>query len=127
MAEETKSSNRVEIVKFPKLRPYAAKVGVLLPNGYEWQLDCPVSLLFSRDVVVELVPEPARNSNQQFQARVLGFPTATEAESMGLLLSLSFLWAAVSAKFALRLQYHTPIQCVVFDRTVGSGGFGQVT
>jgi len=39
-------------------------------------------------------------------------------------LSLAILWASVSIKWPLKLDYHTPHPCMVFDRTHRTGGFG---
>jgi hypothetical protein len=52
---------------------------------------------------------------------VEGFATAAEAEQKGLKLSLALLWEAVSRKHPLRLDYHTPRPCMVYDRTQESG------
>ncbi|MEG4239370.1 HEPN domain-containing protein [Microcoleus sp. Pol14C6] len=50
-----------------------------------------------------------------------GFATAAEAEQKGLKLSLALLWEAVSRKHPLRLDYHTPRPCMVYDRIQESG------
>lgn len=58
---------------------------------------------------------------QKLDVYVEGFATAGEAEQKGLKLSLALLWAAVSRKHPLRLDYHTPRPCMVYDRTQESG------
>jgi len=62
-----------------------------------------------------------RQQPQKLDVYVEGFATAGEAEQKGLKLSLALLWAAVSRKHPLRLDYHTPRPCMVYDRTKESG------
>ncbi|MEG4217326.1 hypothetical protein [Microcoleus sp. Pol14C4] len=62
-----------------------------------------------------------RQQPQKLDVYVEGFATAAEAEQKGLKLSLALLWEAVSRKHPLRLDYHTPRPCMVYDRIQESG------
>lgn len=57
-----------------------------------------------------------------YTANIEGFATAGEAEARGLKLSLALLWSAITRDFTMRLNYHTPLPCVVYDRTQSGGG-----
>ncbi|MCX5812773.1 MAG: HEPN domain-containing protein [Proteobacteria bacterium] len=53
-----------------------------------------------------------------------GFATAGEAEKKGLEIAFGILWGAISENYSVRLQYQTPLPCVVYDRSrQGSGAF----
>ncbi len=58
-----------------------------------------------------------------YRANIEGFATAGEAEAMGLKLSLALLWSAITKYFGIRLHYHSPLPCIVYDRTDSHGGF----
>lgn len=116
---DKKSSLEIHTIsKSPKRRPYAAKIAIALPEGLEYGFDGETSLLLERPYVVSIKP----NSSQNFIATVEGFPTAGEAERAGLRLSMALLWAAISRKWPLKLEYHTPQPCMVYDRTQNYGG-----
>lgn len=116
-------SKRHLIVERADRRPYGSKVGIILSNTYQFGFDGESCLLLSNDLIIRLIPQ---NNNkfevQKFIAVVEGFATATEAEQAGLRFAMSVLWAAVSLKFPLRLEYHTPLPCVVYDRVPRSEG-----
>lgn len=111
----------------PGRRPYAAKVGILLEEGIEYRFGGEACLLIDGDFIIRVRPEkesPREDGGrlQRLTAIVEGFATACEAERMGLKLSLALLWFAVSRKHHLKLEYHTPQPCVVFDRTQKRAG-----
>jgi hypothetical protein len=54
---------------------------------------------------------------KRVRARIEGFASAGEAEQQGLQLALALLWLAVSKGISMRLEYHTPLPSVVYDRT----------
>lgn len=99
-------------------RPYASKIAIVLPKGLEYGFDGETSLLLEEPYIVRIKP----NSPQNFIAFIEGFATAGEAEKMGLKLSLALLWSAISRKWPLKIDYHTPQPCMVFDRTQNQGG-----
>lgn len=110
----------------PHRRPYAAKVGILLQNGTEYPFEGEACLLIDGDFIIRIKPGEKgplwlSDGPQRLTVMVEGFATASEAERIGLKLSLAFLWSSVSLKHHLRLEYHTPQPCVVFDRTSQRG------
>jgi hypothetical protein len=110
----------------PKRRPYASKISIILPEGLEYRFDGETSLLLDVPYIVRIKPvnetEKGRK-NQKLTAIAEGFSTAGEAEQVGLRLSLAIMWSAVSRKWPLKLDYHTPQPCMIFDRTQ-TGGLG---
>ena len=124
MANEKKT-----ISENPNRRPYAAGVTLILQTGTEYGLDGEVCLLTEGDFIVRLKPEKKAKAQdgvrlRRITATIEGFGAACKAEEMGLRLSLALLWCAVSTKHHLKLDYHTPQPCVVFDRTHGSSRVG---
>lgn len=69
--------------------------------------------------------EPGRSlsweSGKYYNIEIVGFPTATDAESAGMCMAQSLLLAAVSLNFGLRLTYHSHEPPTIFDRTVSPG------
>jgi len=113
-------SERKKIYKEPQLRPYASRVGIILNDADEFRIGEGASLLLNEDHIITFLPYFNKIGNieaQQIRASVEGFSTAGEAESAGLKLSAAILWLAVSMNCPLRLDYHTPLPCVVYDRT----------
>ncbi|MBD2538175.1 HEPN domain-containing protein [Coleofasciculus sp. FACHB-SPT36] len=132
----SKPDPRKIISDSPNRRPYGAKVGIVLGETDESGFDGEASLLLNdKESIVRIVPLKEEKDESQFRGRrktakkldvyVEGFATAGEAEQKGLKLSLALLWAAISRKHPLLLDYHTPLPCMVFDRTQqGRGGSG---
>jgi hypothetical protein len=123
----SKVSVQAEIYEEPKRRPYAARVDFLLGDDVELKdFGHSVCLLSTNNIVIELQyteqPEGNLKHLKRYRAIIQGFATAGEAETNGLRLSMSLLWTAISRKFALRLDYHTPLPCVVYDRTAQNSG-----
>jgi hypothetical protein len=113
------------IVEKINRRPYGSKVDFLLSSRYRFGFDGETSLLINEGLIIRFKPqENKRNEGdlQRFSAFVEGFATAGEAEQAGLRFAMALLWTAVSLKFPLRLEYHTPLPCVVYDRTPKPGG-----
>lgn len=111
----------------PKRRPYASRIALILAEGLEYGFDGEACLLLDGDFLVRIKPEKEKikdngKSLQKLTAIIEGFATAGKAEEMGLKLSLALLWTAVSKKWHLKLDYHTPQPCMVFDRTQNEGG-----
>lgn len=119
--------HKIEIEKEPLRYPYAARVDFILGEDIELALDCPVSLLTSANynIQMQLSPDQPMGPLQhlkKFRILIEGYSTAGKAEAGGLQLSLALLWAAVSKRFTLRLDYHTPLPCIVYERTAPRGG-----
>ncbi|MEP6519682.1 hypothetical protein [Microcoleus vaginatus] len=121
-----KPEPRQIIDESPKRHPYGAKVGIILDVGDELGFNGEACLLVDDKSIVRISPlqdeSPlGRQQPQKLDVYVEGFATAAEAEQKGLKLSLALLWEAVSRKHPLRLDYHTPRPCMVYDRTQESG------
>lgn len=109
---------RYEIADKPKLRPYGSKVDIILGDTHQFGFDGESCLILGNDLIVRLIPyQNNKFEFQKFTAYLEGFATASEAEEAGLKFAMSVLWAAVSLRCPLRLEYHTPLPCVVYDRT----------
>lgn len=127
-----KSLIQYEIIDEPRRRPYAARVDFLLGKDIELPLDGLVCLLATNDATVELEISPSQPKGDLqhlkcYRATIQGFKTSHEAEINGLRLSMSLLWAAISRKFTLKLEYHALLPCVVYDRTIQNGGIGNLS
>lgn len=110
-------SKRHLIAEISDRRPYGSKVKIILSDAHHFGFDGESCLLLSNDLIIRLIPQKNNKFEvQNFTAIVEGFATATEAEQAGLRFAMSVLWAAVSLKCPLRLEYHTPLPCVVYDR-----------
>lgn len=115
------------ITNSPKRRPYASQITMVLEEGREYGFDGETCALFEGDFIVRIKPEKENSKNgskklQQITTFIEGFKTAKEAEEMGLRLTLALLWTAISRKRHLKLKYHTPLPCIVFDRTQNKDG-----
>lgn len=120
------------ITNSPKRRPYASKITMVLEEGREYGFDGETCALFEGDFIVRIKPEKENPKNdskklQQITTFIEGFKTAKEAEEMGLRLTLALLWTAISRKCHLKLKYHTPFPCIVFDRTQNKDGIRMST
>jgi len=113
-------TNRQSISAHPDRRPYGSRVGIILGEGDAFGFEGDSSLLVSRDIIVTLRPQKQLYGDyevQKLDALVEGFSTAGEAENAGLKFAASILWVSISMGSPLRLQYHTPLPCAVYDRT----------
>ncbi len=127
-----KPEPRQIIDESPKRRPYGGKVGIILNVGDKLPFQGEACLLVDDKSIVRILPSQdvsqlGSEKSQKLDVYVEGFATAGEAEQKGLKLSLALLWAAVSRKHPLRLDYHTPRPCMVYDRTQESGSGCMVT
>lgn len=119
-----RESEREIIVNSTKRRPYGAKLSLLLEKRTEFSIEGESVLLVSPEIVVRMAPQEADEEGkkqQQWNIFVEGFSTAGEAEQAGLKIALGFLWAAVRGRYSIRLIYHTPLPCTVYDRTQRRG------
>lgn len=121
-----KESERQVISAFKNRRPYGVKLSLLLEESTKLNIDGECSLLITPGYVLKMAPSKSSptfspSGSQCWDVLVEGFATAGEAEQVGLKVSMGFLWAAVSRQYSLRLLYHTPLPCSVYDRTKGSG------
>jgi hypothetical protein len=132
LMSKKKPEPRQIIDESPKRHPYGAKVGIILDVGDELGFNGEACLLVEDKSIVRISPlqdesQFGRQQPQKLDVYVEGFATAAEAEQKGLKLSLALLWEAVSRKHPLRLDYHTPRPCMVYDRTKESGSGCMVT
>lgn len=109
-------------------RPYGAKLSAMLDEGERMILDGEICLLTATDYIVKMHPKQLEQADnicgvRAYDIYVEGFATAGEAERVGLEITFGILWGAISGKYSLRLQYQTPLPCVVYDRN-RSGGSG---
>ena len=111
----------------PTRRPYASQIAIVLGEGHEFGFDGEACLLTDEMSIVRITPSKDKHKQegkrlQKLVATVEGFANAGKAEQMGLRLSLAVLWSAVSMKCPLKLEYHTPQPCMVYDRSQRKGG-----
>jgi hypothetical protein len=112
------------ILASPKRRPYGARLSLLLEKHVKFPMKGECVLLVSPEIIVRMSPrgnDQEDKFEQHWDIFVEGFPTAGEAEQAGLKIALGFLCAAISGRYAVRLIYHTPLPCVVYDRTQQKG------
>lgn len=123
-----KKNEEIKVIsESPNRRPYASTIAMILGEGLEFGFDGEACLLTEEKCIVRISPEKENIKKdgkklQKLNATIEGFATAGQAEQMGLKLSLALLWSAVSRKWALKLDYHTPKPCLVYDRTQNRGG-----
>lgn len=119
------TDSRLLISESPERRPYGAKVRMILKEGNELNFDGETSfLLDNKSAIICLKPlkPKLKEIGQKIEVSVEGFATATEAEQQGLKLSLAVLWAAVSRRYSLKLDYDTPLPCTVYNRIFPQSG-----
>lgn len=103
-------------------RPYAARLKIVLDDSTKLSIDGSTTLLTNSNYIIKLEPEIGKyKDGQEISVIVEGFATAGEAEKAGLRATLGMLWAAITGRYAVRLVYHTPLPCTVFDRTQSKG------
>lgn len=109
-------------------RPYGAKLSAILDESARMMLDGEICLLTATDYIVNMRPRQPEHNDKICGVRacdiyVEGFATAGEAERIGLEITFGILWGAISEKYSVRLQYQTPLPCVVYDRNRSGGVF----
>jgi len=116
-----KEPERQIIFSSPKRRPYGARLSLLLEKHTEFPMKGECVLLLSPEVIVRISPrgnDREGEIKQNWDIFVEGFATAGEAEQAGLKIALGFLCAT---RYSVRLIYHTPLPCSVYDRTQQKG------
>lgn len=114
-------------------RPYGAKLSVALDDSTRMMLDGEVCLLTDTDYIIKMHPKQSQQADsvsgfRAWDILIEGFATAGEAEKKGLEITFGILWGAISERYSVRLQYQTPLPCVVYDRTrQGSGTLSTVS
>jgi hypothetical protein len=118
-----KENNRVVINTSERRRPYGAKLTLLLEDDRDFKIDAECTLLVTPEIIIRIKPanEHIYMSKSCWDVYIEGFATAGEAEKCGLKVALGFLWGAFKNKYSARLLYHTPLPCVVYDRTASKG------
>lgn len=119
-----KEPERQIIFSSPKRRPYGARLSLLLEKTTEFPMKGECVLLVSPEIIVRISPRANDREGeikQNWDIFVEGFTTAGEAEQAGLKIALGFLCAAMSGRYSVRLIYHTPLPCAVYDRTQQKG------
>jgi len=117
------------IVSQPKKRPYGSKVVFALGEGRRIRVDGKASLLLNDEHIIGLEPISTEHidNSQRFRMRIEGFATAGEAELAGMRLSSALLWLAISMNYPLRLEYHTPLPSMVYNRSDGKTLIGELS
>lgn len=107
----------------PPRRPYGAKLTLLLEKETKFPIEGKCELLISPNYIIRLEPghDEEESKQQTWDIYVEGFATACEAEQAGLQVALGFFWSAVQGGFSIRLKYHTPLPCMVYDRNKSLG------
>jgi hypothetical protein len=108
------------ILASPKRRPYGARLSLLLEKQTKFPMKGECVLLVSPEIIVRMSPrgdDTEGKVEQHWDIFIEGFATAGEAEQAGLKIALGFLCAAMSGRYSVRLIYHTPLPCAVYDRT----------
>lgn len=121
-----RTSERETIQTRPERRPYGSRVGFTFGPSTQFEIAGEVSLLAHEQLLVRVVPKQSAHpqleaKSQHFDARVEAFATAGEAERAGLRFAQALLWAAISMRAPMRLEYRTPLPCEVYDRNRGGG------
>lgn len=82
-----------------------------------------VTLLLKDGAIARILPVrlPEWEGGKQYEIEIVGFATASEAESAGMQMAQALLLSAVSLDFGLRLNYRSHEPPAVFDRTLSTG------
>lgn len=111
------------IADHPKRRPYASRIKFQLEQGgFEFPQSCTILAANGALIELNVVEGAGVDVARTVSMSVSGFSSASTAENQGLKLSAAILWAAISRRVPLRLNYHTPYPSIVFDRTQQRGG-----
>jgi len=120
-----RSDNRLIIHDSTNQLPYGAQVGVILDETDNFNFAGEASLLLDdKQSIVRVVPCREKicykgRISQKLDLYVEGFATVEEAEEKKSKLLLALLWAAISRKHPLLLDYQTSL---IYDRTHQHGG-----
>ena len=84
--------------------------------GVLWKNDLTIQLKNGHTAYIH-ADELRRINDEDCAARLTfyseGYPTATDAEQVGVMLSVGLVWAAISKKFSLHLNYETALPAEV--------------
>src|SRR5688500_8034917 len=113
---------RTYIADKPNRTPYGARVDLLLGSDAQLDFEGKLCLLVKTPQIITIEVSDTKPREQalllkRIRASIEGFASAGEAEQQGLQLALALLWLAVSKRVSMRLEYHTPLPPVVYDRT----------
>ena len=120
-----RSDNRLIIHDSTNQLPYGAQVGVILDETDNFNFAGEASLLLDdKQSIVRVVPCREKicykgRISQKLDLYVEWFATVEEAEEKKSKLLLALLWAAISRKHPLLLDYQTSL---IYDRTHQHGG-----
>lgn len=111
------------IADHPIRRPYASRINFQMEQGgFEFPKSCTILAANGALIELNVVEGEGVDVARTVSMSVSGFSSASTAENQGLKLSAAILWAAISRRVPLRLNYHTPYPSIVFDRTEQRGG-----
>ena len=125
-----RSDNRLIIYDSTNQLPYGAQVGVILDETDNFNFAGEASLLLDdKQSIVRVVPCREKilykgRISQKLDLYVEWFATVEEAEEKKSKLLLALLWAAISRKHPLLLDYQTSL---IYDRTQQGGTIGGVS
>jgi hypothetical protein len=117
---------RTYIAEKPNRTPYGARIDFLLGSDAELELEGPLCLLINKPQIITIEILDTKPHEQalllkRIRTRIEGFASAGEAEQQGLQLASALLWLAVSKHISMRLEYHTPLPSIVYDRNRSGG------
>jgi len=120
------SKERQLITEKTTLFPYGSKTVLWFGPDVKFDFGESVCLLIDEPYIVTLDVLPSKPREVELRVKRVqvsseGFRTASDAERVGLRVALAFLWSAISRRFSMRLQYHTPLPTIVYDRTRSGG------
>ena len=125
-----RSDNRLIIYDSTNQLPYGAQVGVILDETDNFDFAGEASLLLDdKQSIVRVVPCREKihyngRISQKLDLYVEWFATVEEAEEKKSKLLLALLWAAISRKHPLLVDYQTSL---IYDRTQHGGTIGGVS
>lgn len=125
-----RSDNRLIIYDSTNQLPYGAQVGVILDETDNFNFAGEASLLLDdKQSIVRVVPCREKihyngRISQKLDLYVEWFATVEEAEEKKSKLLLALLWAAISRKHPLLVDYQTSL---IYDRTQHGGTIGGVS
>jgi len=118
MTKRRKENERHIIAFSPGRRPYGAKLTLVLEKHTIFNISGECTLLVTPEIHLRIKPKkPGHVNENDWDIFAEGFSSASEAEEVGLKVALGFLWTAIRGRYSARLVYHTPLPCVVYDRT----------
>lgn len=124
MPRKPPSTERQLVLAKDHRRKYGASLSFqVLRSAYIGDLE-NVTLLLPDGTLAEIksVQNTENESGNRYEIKIVGFPTASEAEEAGKQLAQALLVLAISLNFGLRLIYLSHEPTTVYDRTVSLGG-----